>query len=100
MTVFFLLIGIPSGVFAGSFLLGKNRRLVSVGLPAATALLLTLLMYVGEMVLLNGHLYRFGTGFLCQGIPGIVFAPVDLLTILAAGGITAGIFARLNRVKK
>lgn len=99
MTVFFLLLGVTSGIFTGSFLLNKKHRLISVGIPAVTALLLTLLMYVGELILLNGHLYSFGTGILYRSIPGIVFAPVDLLTMLAAGSITAGLFAWLNRNK-
>lgn len=96
MAVFFILLGVTVGVFVGSFLLGK-RRLVSVWIPSVTAAFTTLLMYVGEMILLNRHLYRFGTGFLFDGIPAIVFAPVDLLIILASGGVTALIFFLLNR---
>ena len=100
MTVFFLLMGITSGIFTGSFLLGKKQRLLSIGIPAVTAFFMTLLMYVGELVLLNGHLYSFGTGLLCRSIPGIVFAPVDLLTILGSSAITATIFMCLNRTEK
>lgn len=96
MTAFFLLLGITAGVFAGSFLLGKRRPL-SVWAPAAVSSAMTLLMYAGEMLLLNGHLYRFGEGFFFNGIPGLGFAPVDLLTVAASGGVTAGIFAWLNR---
>lgn len=96
MGIFFLLLGITAGVYAGSFLLGK-RRFVSVGIPALTAAAMTLLMDVGEMILLHGHLYRFGTGFLFDGIPGLVLAPVDLLIIAASGGVTAWIFMRLQK---
>ena len=97
MTAFFLLLGVTAGVFAGSFLLGK-RGLVSVGLPAAVSSAATLLMYAGEMLLLSGHLYRLGEGFLFDGIPGIVLSPADLLVIAAAGGLTAWVFASLNRI--
>ena len=95
MTVFFILFGVTAGVFVGSFLLGK-RKLVSVWIPAISASVMTLLMYIGEMVLLNGHLYSLGSGFLFEGLPGIVFAPIDLLVVLLSGSVTALIFSLLN----
>jgi len=51
---------------------------------------------MGEMFLLNGHLYRLGEGVLFDSIPGIVFSPVDLLTVIASGAVTALIFSLLN----
>lgn len=96
MAVFFILLGITAGVFVGSFLLEK-RKLVSIWIPSMVASLMTLLMYIGEMKLLNGHLYRFGTGFLFDSISGILFAPIDLLIIVASGCITASIFVLLVR---
>ena len=57
---------------------------------------MTFLMYIGEMILLNGHLYSLGSGLLFDGLPGIVFAPIDLLVILLSGCITALVFALLN----
>ena len=96
MTVFFIILGVTAGVYAGSFLLGK-RIFVSVWIPALIASVMTFLMYVGEMILLHGHLYSLGTGFIFSSIPGIVFAPVDLLTIAVSGCITAWIFTLLNR---
>lgn len=91
MTVFFVLLGVTVGVFVGSFLLGK-RRFVSVWIPSIVASVMTLLMYIGEMILLNGHLYSFGAGFIFDSIPGIVLAPIDLLITVAPGCITALIF--------
>ena len=99
MSVFFVLLGITLGAFVGSFLLGK-KKLISVGIPAVVASLLTLGMYIAEMCLLNGHLYIFGSGLLFDRIRGIVLAPVDLILILASGGITAGLFAALCRKNK
>lgn len=96
MTVFFILLGITAGVFTGSFLL-KKRTVISVWLPAIVSSAMTLLMYIGEMILLNGHLYRFGEGFLFNSIPGIVLSLVDLMIIAVSGCITALIFTRLNR---
>lgn len=96
MALFFVLLGVTAGVFAGSFLL-KKRKFVSIWIPSIIASVMTLLMYIGELILLHGHLYRFGEGFLFNGISGIVLAPVDLLIIIISGGITALIFNLLNR---
>lgn len=98
MTVFFILLGVTVGIFIGSFLLGRNK-IVSVWIPSIAAAVMTFLMYIGEMILLNRHLYSFGTGFIFDSIPGIVFAPVDLLVILASACITALIFSILNRYR-
>lgn len=95
MTLFFVLLGITFGVFTGSFLLGK-RKMISILIPSIVASAMTLLMYIGEMILLNGHLYSMGTGVLFDGLPGIVFAPIDLFIILLTGCITALIFTLLN----
>ena len=95
MSVFFILLGVTVGVFLGSFLLGK-RRFVSIWIPAISASMMTFLMYIAEMFLLNGHLYSFGSGLLFDGLPGIVFAPIDLLVILLSGCITALVFTLLN----
>ena len=98
MAVFFILLGVTAGVFVGSFLL-ENRKLVSILIPSIVASVMTFLMYIGEMILLNGHLYNLGTGFIFNSIPGIILAPVDLLIIVASGCITALIFTLLNRKK-
>lgn len=99
MTVFFVLLGITVGAYVGSFLL-KKSRFVSVWIPAIVASVMTLFMYIGEMILLNGHLYSFGTGFIFSSIPGIVLAPIDLLIILASGCVSALIFTLLNGRKE
>lgn len=96
MAIFFILLGVTVGIYAGSFLL-ERRQLFSVWAPALLASVLTLVMYIGEMILLNGHLYSFGEGFLFNSIPGIVLAPVDLAIIVASGSITAVIFLLLAR---
>lgn len=99
MAVFFILLGVTVGIYAGSFLL-ERQRMLSVWVPAILASLLTLSMYIGEMILLNGHLYSFGKGLLFNSIPGIVFAPVDLVIIVTSGCITAAIFMLLERQKR
>lgn len=88
MAIFFVLMGVAAGVFAGSFTLERDSRL-SVLFPAILSALITSAMYVGEMILLNGNLYRFGTGFFFTGIGCLILAPVDLLIILISGCGTA-----------
>lgn len=95
MTAFFVILGVTVGVYVGSFL-SEKRNLVSIGIPALVACVMTFLMYVGEMILLHGHLYSLGTGFIFDSIPGIVFAPFDLLTIVVSGCVTALIFTLLD----
>ena len=88
MSVFFVLFGVTVGIYIESFTLNK-KPLLSVWLPSVSAAVVTLVMYIGEMILLSGHLYRFGDGFFFAGIPGIVLAPVDIVVILGSGGMTA-----------
>lgn len=99
MAVFFILLGVTSGIFVGSFLLGK-RKLISVVLPIIVSSAMTLLMYIGEMILLHGHLYSFGTGFIFNSIPLIILAPVDLMIVVISGCVTALILTLLNRRNK
>lgn len=100
-----------AGIYTGSFLIGKNTW-ISIGIPAVTASLMTTLMYIGELILLNGHLYRFGKGFLFRGLwagirdfnPGGVFnlglAPIDFIIILASGLICAWILGVIRKKEK
>lgn len=84
MSVFFILLGLTVGIFISSMLIGK-RKLLSCVLPAVFSALTTLIMYAGEMILLHGHLYRFGSSFFFTGLPGIVLAPIDILIIAVSG---------------
>lgn len=99
MSLFFIVFGITAGVYVGSFLLEKQKSL-SVLLPSIIASVFTIIMYIGEMILLSGHLYRFGSGFLFDEIAGIVIAPIDILIILLSGIFTAAICTVLDRSSK
>ena len=88
LCIFFLLFGVTVGIYVASFTLNK-KKLFSVCLPSVSASLVTLVMYIGEMVLLSGNLYRFGDGFIFDAIPGIVLSPIDIVIILISGVITA-----------
>ena len=88
MSAFFVLFGVTVGIYVASFTLNK-KPLLSVWLPSISAAIVTLVMYIGEMILLSGHLYRFGDGVFFAGIPGIVLAPVDIVVIIASGAVAA-----------
>lgn len=88
MSAFFVLFGVTVGIYVASFTLNK-KTLLSVWLTSISATIVTLVMYIGEMILLSGHLYRFGDGLFFAGIPGIVLAPVDIVVIIASGVVTA-----------
>lgn len=99
MGLFFVVLGTTAGLWAGSFTLGRSRW-AAVWLPAAVSGLVTLVMYIGEMFLLSGNLYRLGTGFLFDPLPGIVLAPVDLGIIALAAAVVYGICGLLDRGKQ
>jgi len=54
-------------------------------------------MYIGEMILLSGNLYRFGSGFMFEGLGTLVLAPIDILVIIASGLVTWLICFNLNK---
>ena len=87
MSVFFIMLGVTVGIFIGSLLIKKNQTAAAV-IPASVSAAMTLLMYIGEMILLHGHLYRFGAGFFFDGIPLIVLSPFDILVIIISGIVT------------
>lgn len=99
MGTFFALLGVTAGIFSASLAIGK-KRLFSTIIPAVTSVLVTVLMYIGEMILLNGHLYRFGRGLLFRGLQKMVLAPIDIIIILAAGAITALTCLLINKKSK
>lgn len=96
MAVFFLLLGVTAGLLAGSALQGRKPRLAA-GVSAAASSAVTLLMYLGEMALLNGHLYRFGRGFFFDGMGALVLAPVDVAIILLSGGVCGLLLRALQK---
>lgn len=93
MAVFFIVFGLIAGIFAMSFLTKKPRSWA--WLPGVVASAMALLMYIGEMCLLSGHVYLFGTGWFFSPLGVLVLAPVDILIILASGALTAAVSLRV-----
>jgi len=85
--LFFIMLGAAAGVYAGSFLL-KKEKTAGLALPVMISVVIVILMYIGEAAMMKGGLYRFGTGWFFDGIPLIALAPVDILVVLAAGAVT------------
>lgn len=98
MTVFFVIFGVTMGLYTGTFLLGK-RPVLSILLPSVIASLITLAMYIGELILLSGHLYIFGTSAFFSPVFGLPMSPFDLLTIIMSGLFCAGILLLLRKKK-
>lgn len=95
MCAFFILIGLTVGIYVGSFLYSR-RPLFSIVIPAISASITTVVIYIGELILLHGHLYIFGKGFLFDALPAIVFAPIDIIVIALSGIATAMILKRIS----
>ena len=87
MAVFFIVFGLIAGIFALSFLTKKARNWS--WLPGVIASTMALLMYIGEMCLLHGHLYLFGNGWFFAPLGALILSPADILVILAAGALAA-----------
>lgn len=98
MTAFFMLFGFTSGMLIGSFFIEK-KKCISLLIPSLISSLMVLLMYVGEMILLNGHLYSFGNGLLFTSIPGIILSAVDIIIIIMTGCITGFVLKRVYKMK-
>lgn len=86
MGVFFILFGTTVGIYAGTLFLDRTGKL-SLLLPASLASAMTALMYAGEMLLLDGQVYRFGNGLFFDRLGDFALAPVDILIILLPAGI-------------
>lgn len=84
MSIFFIVFGITAGTYCGSILYGKGRLLM-VLIPAAAASLTTLLMYIGELTLMGGVLFRYGSGILFEPLAPVPFSIVDIAIILFSG---------------
>lgn len=91
MAVFFIVMGVCAGSVVSLFLPGKRL------LCGAVSSLAVLVMYIGEMCLLHGNLYRLGSGFLFDGLGALVLAPIDIIIVLASGALAALLCAGRRR---
>ena len=87
MTAFFLVFGITAGVYIGTWLYGK-KKMISIIIPSIVAILITVVMYIGEMIMMGWTLFQRGTGFLFDRLWFIPLSFFDIITILFSGIIT------------
>lgn len=99
MALFFIVFGVCVGIYSGSFL-WKRSRLLAQFVPAVIASLATIVMYIGEMILLHGNLYSFGSSLFFNRLGVIPFAPVDLIIILMSGIITALVLKAAGKLQQ
>ncbi|KUO69976.1 MAG: hypothetical protein APF77_04190 [Clostridia bacterium BRH_c25] len=99
MSVFFIVFGITVGIYCGSIFYGKSK-LFSKIIPAITASLTTLIMYIGELVLMGGVLFKYGNGFFFEPIAAIPFSAADIVIILFSGVITYIVMQLLHNPHK
>jgi len=92
---FFIILGISAGLYVGSYMIRKGNK-TGTYIPVSVAVCATVLMYVGEAVMMRGNLYRFGIGWFFDPLPAVVLAPVDVLIVLLSGAVT-WLLIRLTR---
>ncbi len=94
--LFFIVFGIAFGLYFAGYLFGM-KKLLSVVVPAIIASLTTLVMYVGELMLMDGELFVFGKGFFFEPLfERPAFSLCDIMIILLSGVITVGLTHQLN----
>ncbi len=96
MSLFFIVFGVTFGVYFGCIFFGK-RKLLSITVPIIAAILTTIVMYIGELVLTDGKLFKFGNGFFFESLGPLPLATVDYLVIILSGLVTWLILHLLNR---
>ena len=80
-SLFFITFSLCMGMYFACIFFGK-RKTLSIYIPIVITTIMCLLMYVGEMSLLGGDLYRFGGSFMFQPFLSQPLAPIDIIVII------------------
>ncbi len=99
MAVFFTVFGVTAGVYSGTIFYGE-KKFISVILPSLISALTTLIMYIGEMFLMGGTVYRLGTGFFFEPLGVLVLSAADLMIIAFSGALAYFILNFIRPDKK
>lgn len=97
--LFFVVFGVTFGMYFAGHFYGK-RKLLSIWIPSIIAILTTIAMYIGELVLMGGYLFVFGKGGFFMPLGIVPFSLCDLSIILISGIITASLSLLINRREK
>ena len=87
MSLFFIVFGVTAGACAGAILY-MRKPILSRIFPALVAAATTVAMYIGELIVMGGTLFRFGDGFFFAQVGACPLAPVDFAVIALSGAIT------------
>lgn len=96
--LFFVVFGCTFGLFVAGFVHSK-RACIAYTLPTLAACVMTVVMYIGELVLMGGRVFCFGNGAFFSPIGKMPLSPCDILIILASGVITYAVTACLRRTE-
>ena len=96
--LFFVVFGVTFGLFVAGFVYGKKPWLAYT-LPAVSSCAMTVVMYIGELVLMGGEVFRFGAGAFFAPIGKFPLSPCDIMIILSSGVIALALTACLRKVR-
>jgi len=99
MAIFFIVMGVTCGTYLGSIFYRKGK-ILSLWVPSVFAVLMTFLMYVGELVLKAGILFKLGTGVFFDSFAGTPFALSDFAIIIASGIATFFIMTKIRMFRE
>jgi len=96
MGLFFIAFGVTAGAYTGSLLYARKWALARL-LPALVAIATAVAMYLGELILLGGTVYRFGEGFFFAPLGPCPLAPADFAVVALSGALTYGLLFLIRR---
>jgi hypothetical protein len=96
--LFFVVFGVTFGLFIAGFVYCKNPC-IAYTLPTASACAMTVVMYIGELVLMGGCVFRFGLGAFFSPIGVFPLSPCDILIIIMSGVIALTLTGCLRATK-
>ncbi len=99
MSIFFIVFGVTVGIYIGCLFYGK-KKVLSVIIPAIVSAGTTIIMYIGELVLMGGVLFKFGSGWFFEPVGLLPFAMIDMVVILISGVVTYFIMVKIYKGQK
>jgi hypothetical protein len=96
--LFFVVFGVTFGLFIAGFVYRK-KPWIAYTFPTFSACAMTVVMYIGELVLMGGCVFRFGLGAFFSPIGVFPLSPCDILIIIMSGVIALTLTGCLRATK-
>jgi hypothetical protein len=96
MGLFFVAFGVTAGAYAGSLFYARRPALARL-LPALLAMATAAAMYFGELVMMGGALFRYGSGVFFAPAGACPLAPADFAVIALSGALTYALLFLIRR---